>query len=179
MFRNLSNYRNLIQWHERDVNELHQAVTEACKLRDRSHQHYEIWRTAGTAFLEYRSPVNDWLDDIEKTDICDRPDARAFIFDYLDVDPMYFRSGYVKEMLARKVKRCDLKEAEREVLRRLIVKRIRKGALREFRRFCQLIPRIANAAFLRELSELSRASDPSVRHRAKFALRYLPSRCGE
>lgn len=70
----------------------------------------------------------------------DGQDARAFAFDYFAVDPMHFGSGYAKEWLLRKVKRCEFTEAEANILRQLIVNRVRNGAMRDFKKICGLIP---------------------------------------
>lgn len=98
---------------------------------------------------------------------------RQFVFDFLSVDPIYFRSGYEKEKLLRLLKSLELTDEEKTVLRQIILRRVRNGALREFRRFCQFIPKIEDDAFISELREQAKSTDEQVKRRAAFALDYV------
>ena len=113
------------------------------------------------------------MDKIKDAEIEGWAEAREFIFSYFAVDPVYFGSGYTKEWLIRKVKALDFDESEKAVIRNLIVSRIHKGAMREFKHFCRLIPRIQNKSFSDDLNHLSDTKDSNVSSRARFALRYL------
>lgn len=98
---------------------------------------------------------------------------RRFVFDFLPVDPIYYRSGYQKEKLLRFLKKLIITEEEKATLRHVILRRVRNGALREFRRFCQFIPEIQNDAFIAELRAGAASTDAQIQRRAAFALEYV------
>ena len=91
----------------------------------------------------------------------------------MEIDPIYNNSGYAKEMMVQKIKKCELTKKEAQILRMLIIERIRSVAWREFRRFCQLIPRIQNKAFIDEITTYAESKDDSVSRRTTFAMQYL------
>ena len=152
---------------------LHQDLREAVKVRDQSPSRREAWRRAALNFNNYRSEVDDYLSKIQDADIDGWQEGREFVFCYFAVDPIYFRSGHTKEWLIRKVKALDFDESEKAVIRDLIIGRVHKGAMREFKHFCRLIPRIQTKNFSDSLHQLSNTKDRAVSCRAKFALRYL------
>ena len=81
------------------------------------------------------------------------------------------------ERLLRKIKKLSLSEAEKALLRNLILKRIDNKALRNFRHICRFIPVIEAVGFSNEVVARTRSHDPSVKHRAEFALSYFPINC--
>ncbi len=152
---------------------LHQDLREAVKVRDQSPSRREVRQRAALNLRNYRSEVNDYLSKIKDADIEGWSEGREFVFCYFVVDPIYFRSGHAKEWLIRKIKALVFDESEKTVIRNLIVDRVHKGAMREFKHFCRLIPRIQNKNFSDSLQYLSNTKDRAVFCRAKFALRYL------
>ncbi len=152
---------------------LHQALHDAFKVRDQSPSRREAWHRAAQKFRDYRSEVDEFLDRIRDADIDGWAEAREFVFSYFAVDPAYFWSGHTKQWLIPKIRGLDLDEAEKSIIRDLIMGRIHNGAMREFRHFCRLIPRVQNKSFVDDLNHLSDARDLSVSSRARFALRYL------
>ena len=169
----MSRYTQLIKSHEIKKNELRAAIKETVKTRDRSRSDRDTWIRAADDFRSFRSPVDDWIDQIIGCDICEWQDAREFIFDYFSVDPVYFRSGYAKEMMIKKIKKCQLLENEKIILRDLIVNRIKKGGLRDFKKFCSIIPIIEDNKFKSEIRFLTEVTDKQVSVRARIAEKYL------
>ena len=166
-------YRDSILRHEKEVNRLHGAMHEAVNHRDKSPSLREKWIRAANEYRSHHSSIDDWLEQIRTADIANWADARDFIFQYLEIDPVYNNSGYAKELMVQKIKKCNLSEKEKQVLRSLIIGRIRSVAWRDFRRFCQLIPRIQNQAFVDEISVYAQSKDTSVSRRAIFAMQYI------
>ena len=169
----MPNYSDSILRHEKEVNRLHGALHEAVKHRDKSPTLREKWIRAAAEYRNHHSSVNDWLEDIRTSEIADWADARDFVFQYMEIDPIYNNSGYAKEMMVQKIKKCELTKKEAQILRRLIIGRIRSVAWRDFRRFCQLIPRIQNKVFVDEITTYAESKDDSVSRRATFAMQYL------
>ena len=169
----MSGFRTEILAYEIESNRLRAAIYTAFKLRDRSRSHWETWSRACDRFHELLSPIDEWLRSCDTSDLASDPHIRLFIFEYLSADPYYFRSGYEKERLIRKIKKLDLTSPEKEIIRQLILSRIETRALREFRQICRMIPRIETKGFYEAVHIMFRSSDIDMQRRAKFALSYF------
>jgi hypothetical protein len=113
---------------------------------------------------------------------------------FLEADPWFFRSGYIKEYLIRFVIRCELSDEQAARLRDVVMHAIEERDRREFRRYCRLARRVTTLEFRAELeylarrrytlpiSETLRRDKPLVRHdarlrqRAQWALAYIDGR---
>ena len=169
----MPNYKDSILRHEKEVNRLHGALREAVRFRERSPSLREAWIRSANEYRNHHSSIDDWIENIRKSEIKDWADARDFVFQYLEIDPIYNGSGYAKELMVQKIKVCELSQKESETLRNLIIGRVRTFAWRDFRRFCQLIPRIQNDSFIRKLTVYTEAKDKNLARRAQFALQYV------
>ena len=98
------------------------------------------------------------------------PDAIETAIDFLVIDPVYHRSGYIKEELIRHLKRIELTEKQCARLREVILSVVDSGDRREFRRYCQLAARIKNYNFLQALAERVDLKDSGIRRRAAWVL---------
>lgn len=56
---------------------------------------------------------------------------REFATDFLEYDPMFFRSGYFKELLLDKLKRIGLRDSEKNRLRAVLIDAIKQRGHRE------------------------------------------------
>jgi hypothetical protein len=163
-----------IRMFERESNALHEKLHRAFDCRHQSEQEYQDWKSAAERFRNHIRLANPIFG------LCYRalervPDSveREFVFDYIQIDPYFFRSGYLMERIVRKVKKLELTQAEKSSIRELLLKRIRSKALRNFRDICRLVPQIEDQNFEDAITVLSRSSDQAVRHRAEFALSYF------
>ncbi|MBD3679743.1 MAG: hypothetical protein HUJ27_15260 [Rhodobacteraceae bacterium] len=100
-------------------------------------------------------------------------EVREFAFCYLEVDPYFFRSGYLLERIVRKLKKLEFTDAQKAIVQALILKRINTRALRNFREICRLMPKIETEEFRDRVRARLESDDPSVRHRAELAAAYL------
>lgn len=156
-------------------NALKEAVGATSQARHQSVLKYRDWEIAAAKFLNHASPLDPLIAacyDNAQTTIT--PNLREFMFDYIAVDPQFFRSGYLMERILRRVKRLDLSAEEKTIIRSLLLNRTKHKALRNYRHICRLLPLIADAEIKTELEELSRSQNAGIRHRARFALSYLP-----
>jgi hypothetical protein len=168
----MPDFKSQILRHRDMVNELHGRIRASIGARDRSEAHERAWKAACAEFHGYRSEIHGYMDQVSAKTLAEGGPIRRFVFDYLHVDPMYFRSGYEKERLLRLLKSIELADEEKAVLRETILRRVRNGAFREFRRFCQLIPKLQDDAFVAELRAEAESADMPIRRRASFALHY-------
>lgn len=169
----MSDFKSQIGHHRDKVNELYRCIHSTFGARDRSEAHKRAWEDACSEFHGFRSEIDTYMDEVSAEAISEDKQIRQFVFDFLSVDPIYFRSGYEKEYLLRLLKSLNLTDGEKAVLRQTILRRVRNGALREFRRFCQFIPKIGNDAFIAELRAEAKSTDAQIQRRAAFALKYV------
>ncbi len=81
-----------------------------------------------------------------------RPEAIEDGILFLEVSPLYFRSGYHKATVARVLKAAPLDEPQKERLRRVILDAVSSGGP-EFREYARLAIRVADADFMGKLNE--------------------------
>ncbi|MEP5821226.1 hypothetical protein [Tateyamaria sp.] len=168
-------FRHLISHHEDECEKLHSMVRETFQRRNKSELAWRDWQLAAKRFREYRTDVDQFLERCLVEGVENVSELRTFAFCFIECDPYYYRSGYAMEALLRKIKKLSLTDAEQALLKDLILKRIDNKALRNFRQICRFIPMLETLGFSNEVAARTRSSDPSVRHRANFALSYFPS----
>jgi hypothetical protein len=159
---------------ERDINALHDRIYEALPFRDKSDADRAKWRDACTAFRAYRHPALElWRPDVlEKV----RSGAEVWRSDailFLEADPWFFRSGYLKQKVLRALKGAALEPEEAARLKGVFLLVVDSRERREFREYCRLAAKVPIAGLRDELTKRLESSDEGVRRRATEMLRYL------
>ena len=103
---------------------------------------------------------------------------REFAIAYLEMDPMYFRSGYIKALLLEKLKAVDFDEPETARLTAVLIDAVRTRGQREFRRYCKLAAVLQSPEVEEEAKCLAQSSDGRVASRAKMMLQYVQTARG-
>ncbi len=94
---------------------------------------------------------------------------------FLEVDPLFHRSGYIKADLLRHLKRVQLSEDQKSRLRKVVIARVQGPDSREFRHYARIAPVITDVS-LRNALQVSRDStDPVEARHAKWILQALDS----
>lgn len=96
--------------------------------------------------------------------------------EYLEADPFFYRSGYVREELLTYVKRLPRSREQDERLRAVLLMVVDKRDRRDFRRFCALERWLDNAALRGELERRRVEGSPAVRRRAGWMLAAMNQR---
>lgn len=94
---------------------------------------------------------------------------------FLETNPWFFRSGYIKEELLRLLGQVELSNDQQARLRSVILARIDSGAGREFRRYARLARRLDEPAFRGTVLKRLESEDASVVRRARWVLKSLES----
>lgn len=150
--------------------ELHAAVHEAFELNGGRRVVTPRWDAALHAFYAaFRVAYPEALQPV-----CRGEPAAAVatdvILDFLEADPVFFRSGYLKERLLPELARRSLAPEEVRRLRALIVANaVRKPFRREFRRYCRAAIAVDGPDFREELEALARGDD-AIATRARKVL---------
>lgn len=101
------------------------------------------------------------------------PAGAELLIEFLEADPRFFRSGYLKADAVQYLKRVGLTETQRERLRKVVVKVVASRDGRELRRYCHLATVLDAPAFRDELQRLAASSDAGARRRASWVLAAL------
>lgn len=89
---------------------------------------------------------------------------------FLEADPWFFRSGYLKADLIKLLNRVEIPPVYADRLRKVIINVVEKRDRREFRSYCRLAKRLDNPKLREELAKRLEDKDPSVRRRARWVL---------
>lgn len=169
------NFRTLIRVEAAEINRLNARIYETLASRSEGKKGYDEWSEACRQFHEHESKINSWLVLVLENSELSDPVALEFSIQFLEEDPKFFRSGYIKEALITKIKRAPLTESQCERVSNLLLNAVLSNGRREFRRYCRLAMKFQSTAFTSKLTEFIASEDAMVRSRAKMMLRYVRS----
>ncbi len=164
----------------REARDAHRAVhTTFAQLRrreDRNDPATVAWLTAIAHFreaVEAAYPPGFWDDvaRLEKGDV----EALETAIQFLEADPYFDRSGYVKADLLRLIKRLPLTSEQAERLRAVVIDAVERRGGREFRAYCRLARRLDGPELREALSRQATSGDADIRRRAGWMLHVLGS----
>jgi hypothetical protein len=96
--------------------------------------------------------------------------------EFLEADPWFDGSGYVKEDLIRFVKRLPLDPEQSARLRQVVLNVVDGRDRREFRHYCRLALWVFDSELVQELETRSRSPDKGIGRRATWMLEMLDNR---
>jgi len=163
----------------RDVNEaqaeVHAAFKEVKDRNDTSDPRTRRWRDAIESFRAACARVYpDALRQVDEGAKHASEIDTADMLDFLEADPIFFRSGYMKQKLLTELKRRTLDQHEVERLQAIILSVVQKNDhRREFLRYCRAAANVDDEWFRNELSVLERSDESHVSQRANWVLAAL------
>lgn len=92
------------------------------------------------------------------------------LIQFLEEDPIFFRSGYVKEDILQRLRPEVLSKKEIARLRLVCIRAVDVCNRREYRRYCRLAARIADAEVVKALDGRINSADGQVRSRARMMI---------
>lgn len=177
--------REIILEVERKMNELHRRVHETHAVRHRGKTGFQDWEVACREWHAFRpATAGLWLPGFRQSVRAGDAIAMEEAILFLEVDPWFFGSGYLKERLIRWLKAAPLGERECVRLRNVVWNVARGRNRREFRNFCWLGARVSSPDFLAHLEQVSHEENLSSRgklhslrdHLRHHAADYSPTR---
>jgi hypothetical protein len=87
---------------------------------------------------------------------------------FLEADPRFFRSGYVKSDVMRGVKRLQLTAQQQHRLQDVVLRAVDKGLRARFQDYCRLARYVQSPGFLELLEARTSSADPNLARRAKW-----------
>lgn len=95
--------------------------------------------------------------------------AIELAIEFLEVDPMFFRSGYIKAKIVQRLKALGLTPTQVGRLNQVILHLVETRDCREFRRYCHA-RKTTGPDLENELRQLLAGGDADVTRRAKWVL---------
>ena len=153
-----------------ELRSLHEAIHIAFARRSESVAHLQEWQAACRRFheaydrLAFPGGLARGLSLLANGD----PAMIEESIRFLEVDPWFFRSGYIKAEIIRHLRRAPLSPAQVGRLRQVILARIAGRDTREFRWYCRLARVVSDPDFRREVERLSRSPAEPIARRARW-----------
>jgi len=149
---------------------LHQEINRTVAHRDRDASSKRAWEQACEAFHSYVSPLDPYLKRAcEEQRYADK-ELLEFVVCFIEVDPWFFRSGHLKQMLLTRLKRSQLGAQNTRRLRAVLLDAVDRRGTREFKYYCRLAASIADAGLVSALEDLSKRGGDARANRAKLML---------
>ena len=160
----------------RDVEEaraqLHAAFSEVVDRNDETDPRTRRWCNAIEAFRAACARV--YPDALQKVELGAKHASELDtddMLDFLEADPFFFRSGYMKQKLLRELKRRTLDQHEGARLQAIIISVVQKpDHRREFLSYCRAAANVDDERFRAELDLLEHSGNPNVERRANWVL---------
>lgn len=94
--------------------------------------------------------------------------------EFLEIDIPAFRCGYAKEIFLEKLKNIELTESEKKKVRRTAIAVCANGNIRrEYRRWCRLMIKLADADFIPDIRHNLESEEVFVRLKAKWMIELI------
>ena len=166
----MATYQNLIKKEAGIINQLNKNIHATFRNRNNNKS---AWEDACSEFHTYNSAIYPYVDRLYSEKEIRDPDIIEFVITFLELDPKFFRSGYIKEEMLRKLKRAALNEKHKKRLRNILCDAVEKRGSREFRRYCRLAPIIAENGLIECIEKSATNSNNKIKSRAKLMLKYI------
>lgn len=169
----MPDFRELITREAKTLRSLHETVHETFRRRDEDRQ---TWSDACAAFHGYRSAMDPYLEQIGRKQVVRADGVIEFMITFLEVDPWFFRSGYEKTTMLRRLKQVPLDDKQSVRLRTVALDAVLRRPHREFSDYCRLARALQTPDFVGNVKRLAAgSSNGSVRSRARKMLHVMAS----
>ncbi len=156
------------------IRELYEKVRSTYAHRDTDGLAYLEWQKVCEKFHCYRSSIDEYFERDALARLAEgSPSHVEFAITFLELDPWFFRSGYIKEDFIHRLKRVDLDDMQRKRVLRILVDAVMSRGTREYKRYCRLAIVFATEHLVSELFSIRRLGEPGQRSRAKLMLQYI------
>lgn len=166
--------RQQVREAETRENAHHQRIDEAFLHRSDSPEAWERWKQVCADWHASRKPTDFlWEESTRQRLRSGDPVAVEDAILFLEIDPWFFRSGYLKERVLGALKRAPLSFHQQERVRHIIIEVCRGRNRREFRYYCALAAKVWTLEFENVLRAEAETHDMESKGKFSFLLRYL------
>ena len=152
---------------------LHERVRETFRQRDKDRP---AWSEACKAFHAYRPWWDSYVEQIQRKRVISSQGVLEFMITFLEVDPWFFGSGYLKEKMIQRLKQATLTEVQKARLRTVSLDAVLRRPHREFKHYCRLARAVRTPDFVGNVERIAaNPKDGAQRYRARSMLEALAS----
>jgi hypothetical protein len=155
-------FTQLIRDESAALRALHERVHATCGTRDSGRHARDAWSQPCHEFHTYVSRLDPFLQRAFQDSRYSDPELIEFVVCFLEVDPFFFRSGYLKQDLLTRIKRSELTESVKRRLRAVLIDAANRRGTREFKYYGRLAAAIADDTLRAQLDTIA-SGDPSAR----------------
>jgi hypothetical protein len=159
------------------IRELSSKIRETFVVRDKGPDERRAWEEAAREFREryddlaFPQGLNHQRMRLKEQD----PNAIEMAIQFLEADPWFHRSGYIKEEITRRLKRAPLSGKQISILNSGILSMVDREDRREFRSFCRLARAIQTPELIVDVSNRMVSPEEGISRRAKMMLEIINS----
>lgn len=168
-----TDFRELIEHATAELVEVYERVNRALLNRNRDDHGREEWERACAAFHSQVSVIDPYLQRACDAERYADKELIEFVVCFLEADPRFFRSGYLKQILITRLKRSDLGETVKRRLREVLIDAVNRRGGREFRYYCRLAVQVADEGLAAQLKQIVGQDDPARASRAAMMLEHI------
>ena len=144
--------RGQVERTERDVNTLKARVRETWRARGQSQNHWREWQRAADDLRNYQSSVSAlWNEETLALIRAGDRNALEGALSFLEADPYFYRSGYLKEKVLHAIKSSPWERNDELRLQTIVLRAIEGRYKREIKFYTRLIPRLRDDNFENKL----------------------------
>ena len=170
----MKDYRGIISANAARLRELNAEIDRTFKAQPHGPEHH----AACAAFhsqsdaLSFPGGLETSLANLKAGD----PNVVDIAVQYLEVEPRFFRSGYIAETILRRLKHVDLTSDQVTRLANVILNSIRQGGRRRFVNCARLAGVLKDDRIHSGALRLSQETDPEVHRRAERVLETMKTK---
>ncbi len=124
-------------------------------------------------FHSYVSPIDEYINQAYEEERYSDPELLEFAICFLEVNSLFFRSGYIKEEILRKLKRTELKAKQVKRLNAVLEHAVDHRGFREYKCYCRLAAFIGTQSLIQAVETAAKYGKGSRKSRAKLMLEYI------
>jgi hypothetical protein len=153
------------------LRELSERVHETFRLKPHGKEHHAACREFDENYdaLAFPGGLHDALKRLKEHDVTIIDD----IISFLREDPHYFRSGYHKEEMLRRLKSFDLTASQKNSLASLIIRSIENGPRRVFSAYARLAAKMNIPTIEESILQFGKSENAEVKRRLQHILNIL------
>ena len=166
----MTNFYHMINHETEVMNRLQRDVHSTFLKRGKDR---ESWSKACEKFHSYVSPIDHAIDEIYESPALNNKQTLEFVLTFLEIDPMFFRSGYVKEDMIQRLKRTNLTQEQLTRVNSILTDAVENRGHREFKRYCRLAKFMGTDSLVKILEGIVEHNTGARKSRAKLMLSYM------
>ena len=161
------NFEKLIQREAKEISLLRQNIHRTFRSRTKNRG---AWIRACEEFHNYDSEMDTYIEQIYGNSKINDIEVLEFGLKFLELDPVFFRSGYIKEEILTKIKRSTLTKDQVDRLKSILFDSVERRGSKEFKYYCRLAGFISDERFVKQLESIENIVEGKGKYRAKRML---------